>query len=104
MDMKKRSKKKLLFDVLSGIDAAAKGGAQGYVAGKQLESQRLKDLLTQANIDALNMKEEQNRKQNALKENQLSEALNTIQSHEPSLIEKSPPIIKENIKKITGDR
>jgi len=100
--MKKRSKKKLLFDVLSGIDAAAKGGAQGYVAGKQLESQRLKDLLTQANIDALNMKEEQNRKQNALKENQLSEALNTIQSHEPSLIEKSPPIIKENIKKITG--
>ena len=27
MDMKKRSKKKLLFDVLSGIDAAAKGGA-----------------------------------------------------------------------------
>ena len=104
--MRKRSKKKLLFDVLSGIDAAAKGGVQGYMAGQQyktdLESQKLKDLLTQANIDALTMKEEQSRKQNALKENQLSEALNTIQSHKPSLIEKSPPIIKENIKKITG--
>jgi hypothetical protein len=104
--MRKRSKKKLLFDVLSGIDAAAKGGAQGYMAGQQykadLESQKLKDLLTQANIDALTMKEEQSRKQNALKEEQLSDALQTIQSHEPSLLERSPPIIKKNIKKLTG--
>jgi len=54
--MRKRSKKKLLFDVLSGIDAAAKGGVQGYMAGQKykadLESQKLKDLLSQEKHNA----------------------------------------------------
>ena len=71
--MKKRSKKKLLFDVLTGVDAATRGGVQGYMAGKKFsddrESQKLKDLLRQAQIDSLLGKEQKNNSKTLSKKN-----------------------------------
>ena len=104
--MKKRSKKKLLFDVLTGVDAATRGGVQGYMAGKKFsddrESQKLKDLLRQAQIDSLLGKEQKKQQQNALEEEQLNNAIETATAHNPSFLEKSPSIIQDNVKKLTG--